>query len=305
MVYEVSLRLKVVRSSASTITTSVKYKVEVYLPYTDALLMPSMAGTLYSPYSSQIATCLNSFTYSSYYTLEYIQLSNAQLVGHSKNFYSSITFDAEFGSARSTFFSTSLLQITFSQPILTSYSRCLFDPDYGYWATSNIDSTFKIVTLTPYARIQGFSGLYTINCTSVYTNGNDVIITMKWVDGAYTIAASQSPVTASHTALNTVITSSSATLIRKLFGTANYLAQYEIALTISSSGNDKVELYADFPHAHVHSEFLECSYLNGSTWEPVLCFVEPLYSLEQIYISLRPISSSTCTIRVYGVLQEQ
>lgn len=65
-VYSITMQLRTVKSGTPTITTIGSFSYTVLLPFTDSgTSLPSFTGTSYTPYSSLIASCSNSFTYSS------------------------------------------------------------------------------------------------------------------------------------------------------------------------------------------------------------------------------------------------
>lgn len=114
-VYTVKLAVRSVKSATATVTSIPLFYVNIYLPFTDSgTSQASFTGTLFTPYSSLIASCSNPFTYSSVNSQEYIYLSEPKLTGISSSYYSSISFKASFSNSRTTLFDTSILQITFS-----------------------------------------------------------------------------------------------------------------------------------------------------------------------------------------------
>lgn len=56
--------MKTIKTSTATIVAITPYSVSLLLPFTDGTGLPSFAGVAYSPYSSTIASCSNSFTFS-------------------------------------------------------------------------------------------------------------------------------------------------------------------------------------------------------------------------------------------------
>lgn len=85
------------------------------LPFTDTgSSLPSFMGTGYAPYASLIASCSNSFTYSSVSSQEYIYLSEPVLTGISAGYYGTLAFKVVFSNSRTVLFDSSTLVITFS-----------------------------------------------------------------------------------------------------------------------------------------------------------------------------------------------
>ena len=212
-------------AGTSAITTSKQFTMNVHLPFTEASTGSASAlGSGYVPYSSWIASCSSTFTYSTTYTVADMTVSSAVLTSQNSQFYGSVSWNMECSRALSTLLSTSSLVITFSQPILTQYSVCTFWPDYRYWVSSTQSTT--TMTLLPGRDIPDFCATaYTINCTDIISNGNDIQVSMKWLDGANLISQTSSPAVASHAAVPSASPiASTGVLVSKKFGTAGYLA---------------------------------------------------------------------------------
>ena len=139
------------RDAASTLTLNKDYFLNFYLPFTHPTLpIPSATGSLYAPYASLIASCNNTYSFSTAYNQQDIEITNSVLIGESKSFDSSLSFHVEFSGSRSTLFSSSSIDIVFNSSILTSRSVCTFTPDYQYWGSYAINSpTNTIMTLYP------------------------------------------------------------------------------------------------------------------------------------------------------------
>jgi hypothetical protein len=218
---------------------------------------PSLTGTVYAPYSTLISNCSSLFSFSSLSAQELITLSEPQITAISANYYSNISFTASFSKARTTLYSTSSIIITFSSPILTDYSQCTFHPNFDIFWTSTVDPTKTIFTLVPSQIVAGFSSIpYTINCTQLITNANNITINVVWKDGTYILQTTANNITIQHTNINNVTTNVVGTVINKNYNTPSYLGEYTLNFLVNTTNTTIMKIYINFYPLHVHSTFL-------------------------------------------------
>lgn len=81
-----------------------------------------------------------------------------------------------------------------------------------------------IMTLTPPTNISGFTDTpYTIHCTQIITNGNNINASVTWIDGIYTFQSTSASAIFPHTGINNITSTISGSIVNKNYNTPAYL----------------------------------------------------------------------------------
>lgn len=227
-------------SAVSTVSplSTYYYSLSMLLPQTDASSNPAFYGSLYSPYTSTASSCSN-----------YINLMNVAATNQvifitpitsnavSLNYYADLTFNLKFSTARSNLLSSSAIELTFANSVISSITTCsVWSPQTFIFIQEILSgSTVRLIPLaydTPFTFIT-----YNVTCSNLIVSQNGVTITAKWWDGANVLQ--QSAITPFTLALPTS-SSSTATLTSKIFNTLGYDSQFSFSISVATSLNDEV-----------------------------------------------------------------
>ena len=217
----------------------------------------SLDGDAFTLFESHFCSCSNTFSTSTESSNNYIELRSPSLLAASSGYYGSVSFWAEFSDFRSTFFSSSSIKITFSAAVLTDYTRCWFDPESSFWSTYSIDATRKIYTLNPSQDIQSFTAVgYQVTCSNIITTGASFTVKIDWYDSSVLAQTSISSLSFDHSAVNSVASTGTGTLVSKLYNTNHYLAEYQFNLTLTTTTDHSLDIRIGFPLTNIHKNFL-------------------------------------------------
>jgi hypothetical protein len=223
--------------------TAYYYSIDVVLPQTDTLNNAALFGTLYSPYFSSVSSCSNSMNLINTPGLNQpIIITNITATAVAFAFLADLSFNVKFYLTRADILSSSEIDILFTNAVTSSITTC------SLWSPQNYVFLEEILTasgvrLKPLAYDTPFTfTAYQITCKNVLIQQNSIGVNVKWLDGANVLQ--QPSANANITSLPTA-TSIPGSLLSKNFNSLGYDSQFTFSLTLSTNGNDNVEIWVD------------------------------------------------------------